>query len=99
MTSAALLRSLEKAGVQVVRDEQTRPVHGEPGQSYTTLSFFATHGQANIRWHDQNGRAICVNVSRVGDESDYQSDYFAGSYYRTIKGAVEAIKYYNTPRA
>ena len=98
MTSAALLKSLEKAGVQVTKDEHVRPVHGEPGKTYTSLSFHATHGRANIRWHDQNGSAICVNVSRVGDEDDYQTDYFAGSYYRTIKSAVEAVQYYNTPR-
>ena len=35
--------------------------------------------------------AHCVNVRHVSDKHDWQSDYHAGSYYDTIKSAIDAL--------
>jgi len=37
--------------------------------------------------------AHCVNVRHVDDKHDWVSDYHAGSYYDTIKSAIEALTY------
>lgn len=37
--------------------------------------------------------ATCVNVRHVDDKHDFVSDYHAGSYYCTIKGAINALTY------
>ena len=59
--------------------------HGEvtPGRPYT-----CTIGRARITFYDQNGRAHGLHVGRVGEVADSRSDYFPGSYFRTIKAAI-----------
>lgn len=37
--------------------------------------------------------ATCVNVRHVSDKHDFASDYHAGSYYDTIKSAINALTY------
>jgi hypothetical protein len=37
--------------------------------------------------------AACVNVRHKDDQRDWVSDYHAGSYYDTIKSAINALTY------
>ena len=37
--------------------------------------------------------ASCVNVRHIDDKHDFTSDYHAGFYYDTIKGAINALTY------
>jgi ribosomal protein L37AE/L43A len=41
-----------------------------------------------IQFYDQNGEAICIRARRVDDHDDFQTDYFAGSYYDNISQAI-----------
>ena len=43
---------------------------------------------SEITVHTQDGEAIIYHVRRRNDVSDTQTDYFAGSMYKNMKGAV-----------
>lgn len=77
MTTKALVKAIEKQGIKVVTDDGRQ--------------FFATSTKRSLSFFDQAGRAICVNVRRHNDISDSNSDYCAGSFYYTIKGAVSRL--------
>lgn len=49
------------------------------------ISWFVAHYEPDV--------ATCVNVRSVNDHHDFQSDYHAGSYYYTIKSAINALTY------
>ena len=38
-----------------------------------------------------NARITSIKVNRVGDENDYSSDYFSGSYYDNITQALKSL--------
>lgn len=41
---------------------------------------------------DQEGEAINVYIRRKNQHDDIQSDYFAGSFYHSIKSALSAFE-------
>lgn len=77
MTTKALVKAIEKKGVKVTTEDGHR--------------YYAASEKRSITFYNQAGSAICVNVKRHNDISDPNSDYFAGSYYDTIKGAVSRL--------
>ncbi len=54
--------------------------------------YFATNLGHEMSWYDQDGSVICLKVRRLGDKDDWQSDYSAGCFYKTIKRAINAFK-------
>lgn len=75
MKSSNLRRAFEKAGLSVVG-----------GINSSKYSVKAERYHAT--WYDQEGEACCVCVTRNGEFSDAQTDYFPGFYANTIKQAV-----------
>lgn len=61
---------------------------------YEALSEIITSNYFNqfATYYDPDS-ATCVNVRHVSDKHDFVSDYHAGSYYDTIKSAINALTY------
>lgn len=46
-----------------------------------------------VSWYE-DGEASCLRVRGLNDHDDYMSDYHAGSYFDTIKSAVNSFTYH-----
>ena len=99
MNIKRLISALEKAGLEVIRHDRNDYRKGmlnyEPFYHYTCHS--ATHKcdwYPNGRNNDGSPSETCcaVQVMRRHESNDIQSDYFAGSFCRTIKSVVAAMK-------
>ena len=86
MKQTTLEKAIQKAGYSVL----------PPDRELHRYDHSAKCGKAWLTFHVQNGDAICVRVAPEWDRDEPQSDYFAGSFYQTIKSAMRAVSYYNT---
>lgn len=48
-------------------------------------------GDRIVTWHVQGDKAVCVHCTTRNDGRDSMTDYFPGSYARTIKSAVSYL--------
>mgnify|MGYP005820355983 CR=1 FL=1 len=76
MQTKSLVKSLEKAGLTVIKDGRV---------------YFCEGATRNVRWVDQAGYAVCVKVQHKGDEDDSQIDYVPGFFAHTIKEVVSSL--------
>lgn len=76
MLHATLIKRLEKKGIEVRAEENTR-------------FHYADGPEREISWINQGGDAICLKVRRFNDHSDLHTDYHAGSFVSSIKMAFE----------
>ena len=61
-------------------------------QHNTNGEYWAENHFKVISWYVQEGSIVCLNVRRENDHSDFQSDYHAGMFCRTIKHAIQAFQ-------
>lgn len=71
------LAKIQKAGLSIRQNDRI---------------YYASNGKYTLRLDDQDGRVISIHVSRVNDEADGRTDYFPGSYYKTLIQALRAMQ-------
>lgn len=91
MKTSSLKKAIEKMGFKVM--ESQRPFRNIlTGQMDNGRSeFYAQGNKYKVHWYDQEGSAICVQVQKIGDENDSQSDYFPGYFADTIKEIIRSL--------
>lgn len=50
------------------------------------------HNGRTLSWYVQGESAICVHMCRSNEGSDIYTDYFPGSFTRTLKVAINYIR-------
>lgn len=89
MKNTNLVRALEKIGLKV-ECIQRYDIDGN-----ATNQHFVCVGKRNkCDWFLQPhncGEVFSVQAMRLNENNDYQSDYFAGSFYRVIKHLVKVM--------
>ncbi|MEE9367019.1 MAG: hypothetical protein V3W44_10055 [Dehalococcoidales bacterium] len=86
MTVNALIATITREfGVSPAEDKGQLwiDVRGTDGK-LRTLSFIRNGGGST---------AVCLHVKRAEEMADSHTDYFPGSFYRTIKSAIAAVKH------
>lgn len=80
MKALSLRRALAKAGVAVKLAENH------------THKWSAVHGDRTLEWWESHsGNVECLRCRWVDDKDDLQSDYHAGHFARTLKGAIDYL--------
>lgn len=74
-----LVKALEKAGHEIKKS------------TWDSTNHYVESQTRVLSWYHQNESAICVNSRRHNDNHDSQSDYTAGYFCHTIKGAVASL--------
>jgi hypothetical protein len=77
MQTKSLIKALDKAGLKV---EKTGP-----------RSHYVTNGILEASWIDQEGKAICLHVQRVGTEQNPYDDYLPGVFLYKIKHLIASL--------
>ena len=74
-----------------VLNQMTRLGLGQPiiQGNHRYLVLYKGHA---ISFIDQDGQALCLRVRALGDQDDIKSDYTAGSFVKTWKGAMRLVK-------
>ena len=84
MTYTAIRQAMKRAGFPIIVDPDTSSRHCIP--------TWANSPSHTIEWYEDadnpKGTVQSLYVKRHGVEDDYQTDYFAGSFARTIKSAI-----------
>ena len=78
MKHSSLLKALDK-------------IKAEVKQKSISTAYYADNENKEISWYNQDGHVICLHVVRLTDHADPMTDYFPGSFYHTIKSAIEAF--------
>lgn len=76
-----LIKALQKANLEI--EVNSFGQHWCKNKT-RVCSFYKNGGDSD--------QAICVNIRRIDDHHDYQSDYHAGFFVHTIKDAVKYMK-------
>ncbi len=84
MTYKSIRAAMRRAGFLITEADKANG-------RYFTVAYGLTH---TIEWYegrreDSSGAVQALYVKRNGVEDDYQTDYFAGSFVRTIRGAIK----------
>jgi hypothetical protein len=74
MKSTSVAKAVEKAGGEV--------------RSYGSHRVAVVNG-FQISWYDQEGDAIALHTKRDTEQNDPNSDYYPGSFWKSIKSALE----------
>lgn len=94
-----LVDAMVKAGfsVEVVKGWQSNESLRESGvkdeadildTERNPSTFRVVNGEQVVTWHKQGEKAVCVHCTRLNDGRDSMTDYFPGTYAKTIKAAV-----------
>jgi len=84
MKHANLVKAFEKAGLKVVQDPNRSNSFSVPGEKYSASWYTQTNSEGEVETHS-------VYVKPNDQEDDLMTDYWAGSFRDTIKGAVESV--------
>ncbi len=53
--------------------------------------YWLQHSGYTVSVIDQAGEALCIRVRHSSDKDDLLTDYFAGSYFSSIKKALKYV--------
>ncbi len=87
MTYKSIRAAMKRAGFPITVDQDALGHHG----SGLVVAHSPSH---TIEWYedkreDSSGAVQALYVKRNGAEDNLQTDYFAGSFVRTIKAAIQ----------
>jgi hypothetical protein len=84
MKIKTLINALSKAGLKV----------DKIAHSNTRSKYICKNQKHVLSWYDDSyfpDDATCVHIARHDDEDDLMTDYFAGSFYKTIKSVIKSM--------
>ena len=91
MKSENLIKKLEKEGFKVI--DFSREIRGFITNQKALIKEYAAKGvKYGVHWYDQEGKAVCVHIKKLEDETDSQRDHFPGWFCDTIKEVINDLK-------
>jgi hypothetical protein len=102
LNQTRLINAMKKAGlnVEIIRGGQSYESMRQSGvkdeadlldSERNSSAYIVVSGDRIVSWHTQGDKAVCVHCTTRNDGRDSMTDYFPGSYARTIKGAVSYL--------
>lgn len=102
LNNTRIINAMKKAGltVETILGRQSSESMRESGvkddadlldSERNSTGYRVVSGDQIVTWHVQGDKAVCVHCTTFNDGCDSMTDYFPGSYARTIKSAVSYL--------
>lgn len=89
--TARLIKALEKIGHKIEVEQREIYDHCTGKYFLSSKTYYCQSATRSLKWHDQEGKAICIQSMDIKERNQAEIDYFPGWFCKTIKDAINSL--------